>query len=230
MSAAERRPTRLELYWIPLGAGARVVRTSGRVYEGIAAFVQRRPRSRLYHSALVAHLPDATYFIEMTPVPAVTSDRGVVGGGAVGSRRLGRFRVFRYEIRRWRDGTIPDLGYAVSSPVRLSDDADAIREVLGWVEQVPTPVWGRDELGAGEMWNSNSVVSWVLERADLLDAAGPPPGRGRAPGWDAGVHVARRVATTGGVRSLDTSPTASNRQERSPVPLRPEPAPSHGGR
>jgi hypothetical protein len=24
---------------------------------------------------------------------------------------------------------------------------------------LPTPVWGRDELDAGEMWNSNSVTS-----------------------------------------------------------------------
>ena len=28
--------------------------------------------------------------------------------------------------------------------------------------QVPTPVWGRDELGTGDMWNSNSVISWAI--------------------------------------------------------------------
>ena len=32
----------LDLYWIPLGAGARVVRTSGRVYEACAALTQAR--------------------------------------------------------------------------------------------------------------------------------------------------------------------------------------------
>jgi hypothetical protein len=33
---------------------------------------------------------------------------------------LGRFRFFRYEIRSWRDGIIPDLAEAVESPLRLS--------------------------------------------------------------------------------------------------------------
>jgi len=49
------------------------------------------------------------------------------------------------------------------------------------------------------MWNSNSVVSWVLSRAGLVEGAGRPPGNGRAPGWDAGVVVAGRGE--GGVRS-----------------------------
>lgn len=49
-----------------------------------------------------------------------------------------------------------------------------------------------DEMDTGDMWNSNSVVSWVLTCAGLLDAAGEPPPGGRAPGWQAGVVVARR--------------------------------------
>ena len=32
---------------------------------------------------------------------------------------------------------------------------------------VPTPVWGRDELDAGEMWNSNSIISWLIARSGL---------------------------------------------------------------
>jgi hypothetical protein len=184
----------LDLYWIPLGAGAKVVRASGRIYEALAASAQRRPRQDLFHSALVASLPDGRYFVEMTPVPDHDGgQRGVVGGGAVGSRLLGRFRLFRYELRRWRDGVIPDLGFAVDSPVPVSDDPTSVRHALDLVAHVPTPVWGRDELRAGEMWNSNSVVSWVLARAGLLDAAGVPPRNGRAPGWDAGVLVARRA-------------------------------------
>jgi hypothetical protein len=191
-----QRPTkepRLDLYWIPLGAGARVVRTSGRIYESLIAAAQRRPRCSLYHSALIAETGHTRYFMEMTPVPNQPGDRGVVGGGAVGSRLLGRFRVFRYEVRRWCDGVIPDLGYAVDSPVCVSDDLAAVSRVLDLVPRVPTPVWGRDELRTGEMWNSNSVVSWVLTRAGLLDEAGEPPHRGRAPGWDAGVLVAGRA-------------------------------------
>jgi hypothetical protein len=42
----------------------------------------------------------------------------------------------------------------------------------------------------GEMWNSNSLISWVLASSghDLTGVA--PPGDGRAPGWDAGALAA----------------------------------------
>lgn len=188
---------RLELYWIPLGAGTRIVRTSGRIYEALVACAQRRPRQDLYHSALVACVPDGRYFIEMTPdAGGDPEERGVVGVGAVGSRLLSHFRVFRYEIRRWRDGVIADLHYAVDSPVLISTDTEAIRRVLDLANLVPTPVWGRDELRAGDMWNSNAVISWVLEQAGLIEAAGAPPRHGRAPGWAAGVLVAHRPTLT----------------------------------
>jgi len=59
---------------------------------------------------------------------------------AVGSALLGRFRIFRYDLRRWLAGNIPDLAYATGGPVRI----------------------------------------------------GVPPNLGRAPGWSAGVLVARR--------------------------------------
>ncbi len=184
----------LDLYWIPLGAGARVVRVSGIVFEGISARYHRRPRSALFHSALVARTGDSRTTIEMAPVPNLRGrdERGVVAEGPVGVRALGRLRTFRYEVRRWRDGVIPDLPYAVESPVRISDDAAAVQAVLDLVPLVPTPVWGRDEAGVGEMWNSNSVTAWVLTQAGLATRAGAPPGRGRAPGWGAGVIVARR--------------------------------------
>src|ERR1044072_636424 len=185
---------RLDLYWIPVGAGNRVVRASCRIYEGIAAFAQRRPQQDLYHSALIAETADGRYVVEVTPVPDDHgSHRGVVGVGPVGSRLLGRWRVFRYELRRWRDGVIPDIAYAVDSPVCLTKDIDEVSLALALLELVPTPVWGRDELDAGEMWNSNSVTSWVLEGAGI-GAAGVPPHGGRAPGWDAGVLVARRCS------------------------------------
>lgn len=183
----------IDLYWLPLGAGGHSVRLNGRVYEAIAAAAARRPRRDLYHSALMVLGPDGRYAIEMTPVRAGDgADRGVVDGGAVGSRAAGRFRLFRYEIRRWRGGAIPDLAEAVDSPRRLSTDGAVAERLLALVPDVPTPVWGRDELRAGEMWNSNSLVSWLLMRSGLdVDAIRPPPG-GRAPGWDAGLAVARR--------------------------------------
>jgi hypothetical protein len=120
--------------------------------------------------------------------------RGVVAEGAVGSRWARRLRIFRYEIRCWRDGVIPDLGEAVDSPRRLTHDPLIAQHVLDLVREVPTPVWGRDELRAGEMWNSNSVISWLIARAGLGVEKVHPPAGGRAPGWHAGVAVARRQA------------------------------------
>jgi hypothetical protein len=105
---------------------------------------------------------------------------------------LGRFRLFRYEVRRWRGGSIPDLAHAVSGPVRVATDAVRAQQVVDLVPKVPTPVWGRDELRTGEMWNSNSLISWLLARAGIeVDQLQPPAG-GRAPGWNAGLVVARR--------------------------------------
>lgn len=182
----------LDLYWIPLGVGTSLVRLSGRTYETAAAMRSRRARRRLFHSALVADTPAGRVTIEMAAVPNDTTpaERGAVAGGAVGARYLGRYRVFRYEIRRWLGGVIPDLSSAIASPVPISTDSAVVAEVLRLVADVPTPVWGRDELGTGEMWNSNSVTAWVLTRAGVDGAAGPPPAGGRAPGWEAGVTIA----------------------------------------
>ena len=106
--------------------------------------------------------------------------------------RVGRFRIFRYEIRVWLGGHIPDVAEAVDSPRRLAVDEASARRVLDLVAQVPTPVWGRDELGTGEMWNSNSVIAWITARSELdADSIQPPPG-GRAPGWQAGLTVVHR--------------------------------------
>jgi hypothetical protein len=68
--------------------------------------------------------------------------------------------------------------------------------VLDLVPAFPTVTWGRDEFGAGEMWNSNSLIAWLLARSDHdTRLVGPPGrGRGRAPGWPAGLVVAARTA------------------------------------
>jgi hypothetical protein len=118
--------------------------------------------------------------------------RGVVAEGPVGTRWAGRLRIFRYEVRCWRDGVIPDVSEAVESPRRLADDPDVAQRVLDLVPGVPLLVWGRDESGASEMWNSNSMISWLLDRAGLDAESVQPPAGGRAPGWAAGLVVARR--------------------------------------
>jgi hypothetical protein len=191
--------TGVDLYWLPLGAGGHSVKWNGRVFEAVASRLERRPACDLYHSALVVTIRDARFVIEMAPVrDGDGAGRGVVSEGPVGSRLLRRLRLFRYEIRRWPEGVIPDVDEAVDSPQRLTGDASLAQRVLELVPAVPTPVWGRDELRAGEMWNSNSLISWLVVRAGLdLDAIRLPEG-GRAPGWDAGLEVARR---SGGSRA-----------------------------
>jgi hypothetical protein len=183
----------IDLYWLPLGAGGHSVRLNGRIFEAVAARWQGRTACDLYHSALVVHVPEGRFVIEQAPVrDGNGADRGVVAGGAVGAQWAGRFRLFRYEVRRWRDGVIPDVAEAVGGPKRLSHDDRTARRLLELVPLVPTAVWGRDELGTGEMWNSNSVISWLLASSELPAGEIRPPKNGRAPGWQAGVVVARR--------------------------------------
>jgi hypothetical protein len=193
LRAATQHEAAVDLYWIPLGAGAHVVRITGQLFEAASALVDRRSRFDLYHSALVISAPEGHFVIEQAPVPDLHGERrGVVAQGPVGMRWLGRFRVFRYEIRRWRDGQIPDIDQAIGSPVRLTDDVEVAEQILDLLPSIPTPVWGRDEFATGEMWNSNSVVSWVLARSGVHVEAIHPPAKGRAPGWDAGLTIAAR--------------------------------------
>ena len=182
----------IDLYWLPLGAGGHSVRLNGLVFEAIAARLQHRGRADLYHSALEVHVPEGRFVIEQAPAWGTSGERGVVAEGPVGMRAAGRFRLFRYEVRRWRDGVIPDVAEAVESPQRLSDDTDRARGLLELMPEMPTPVWGRDELRTGEMWNSNSFISWLLVRSGFDAATIRLPPSGRAPGWDAGVVVAQR--------------------------------------
>jgi hypothetical protein len=185
----------VDLYWLPLGAGGHSVRVNGKVFEAAVSLLERRRPLDLYHSALVVHVPEGRYTIESGPVPDANAQaRGVVAGGPVGSRWAGHFRIFRYEIRCWRDGVIPDLGEAVESPQRLTEDEDAARRLLHLAPQVPTTEWGRDELKSGEMWNSNSIISWLLVSSSIDEGAVNMPSGGRAPGWDSGLVVARRQA------------------------------------
>jgi hypothetical protein len=186
----------VDLFWLPLGAGGYSVRLNGRIFETVAATLQRRARRDLYHSALIVHVPEGRFVIEQTPVPDSNGrERGVVAEGAVGSRWAGRFRIFRYEVRRWSDAVIPDVDEAIESPRRLTDDPHISRRMLELVPFVPTATWGRDALGAGEMWNSNSIVSWLIASSGVDAESIQPPAGGRAPGWDAGLVVARRRET-----------------------------------
>lgn len=202
----------VDLYWIPLGAGDRtgLVRPSGRAYERVQAWRADRAPQPLFHSALRVQVDSTTYAIEMAPAWGTDDrDRGVTGSGAVGSAWLGRSRLFRYEVRRWPGGRIPDLESAVGGARRMSADGEKARTLLGLVPSFPTLVWGRDQLHSGDMWNSNSLVAWLLARSGHDLTGVEPPRGGRAPGWQAGVRA----------RELDVESTAARppRVDRSEV-------------
>jgi hypothetical protein len=201
----------VELYWLPLGAGGHSVRLNGRVFEAVASRLERRSACDLYHSGLEVRVPEGRFVIEQAPVrDGNGAERGVVAEGAIGSRWAGRFRIFRYEVRRWRGGRIPDVDEAVESPQRLTDDPRVAQRVLDLAPHVPTAVWGRDEFAAGEMWNSNSIIAWLIASSGLDAESIHPPRGGRAPGWDAGLVVARRQ-----VAPLDSGgPAAQDLLER----------------
>jgi hypothetical protein len=185
---------RVDLYWLPLGAGnnTHCVRVDGRAYEAVVAFVERRDRCDLYHSALEVVGEGARWVIEMGPVWSFGAAQGAVSEGPVGLRVLGRSRAFRYEVRCWRDGVIPDVSAAVGGPVSVETDSARTRRLLELVPLFPTATWGRDELGTGEMWNSNSLISWLLAASGHDARTITPPDRGRAPGWAAGLTLAAR--------------------------------------
>lgn len=189
----DTRPAAVDLYWLPVGAGGSLVRRSSAAYEALLARRERRPAQQLYHTALQIELDHERYVIEMGPAwSEPESERGVVCEGPVGARPLGRFRVFRYEVRCWRDGRIVDVREAVQSPQRMSEDVLQASDVLDLVRWVPWLTWGRDEIRAGERWNSNSLIAWLLARSghDLSYVA--PPDGGSAPGWSAGLVLAQR--------------------------------------
>lgn len=185
----------VDLYWLPLGAGGHFVRWNGRLYERWSAWRGHRAAADLYHCALMLRLGGVRYAVELGPAWNVPdAGRGVVAEGPVGSRWLGRFRGFRYELRCWPGGRIPDVAEAVDSPVRTTCDPITVAAVLDLLRRTPVLTWGRDEIGAGEMWNSNSVVAWALGRSGHDMASIQPPPGGRAPGWCAGLVLAERQA------------------------------------
>lgn len=209
----EAKTARVRLHWIPLGAGdnTRCVRVNGRIFEVLQAAYEHRPRCDIYHSALEIRLADVDYTIEMGPAWGnLTDARGVVGTGPVGMPILGTSRFFRYEVRCWRGGTIPDLAYAVGAPIDLDTNAERAQLLLDLVPRFPRATWGRDELCTGDMWNSNSLISWLLLMSghDIVEAS--LPDQGRAPGWSAGIEVASRsrpsLMGTKGLAIADTGP------------------------
>ena len=191
----------VDLYWLPLGARGHLLRIGGKIFEAVAARLDRREARDIYHSVLDVRVPEGHFVIEMGPVADNNgAGRGVVAEGSVGTRWAARFRSLRYEVRCWHGG-VTAYSYAVESPRRLTDDESLARRILDLISLVPTPVWGRDELRVGEMWCCNSLTSWLLAAGGFSADAIQPPAGGRAPGWKAGAALAARLGRERGVRS-----------------------------
>src|SRR5690606_29819383 len=159
--------------------GSGFVRLNGRIYERTEARREGREPLDIYHTALEVSTRHRRYVVEtMWPSPgADTASRGVVLGGPVFSGLLGRWRTFRYEVRRWPDGVLPDAAEAIGGPQQLSGDTDDAERLLDMADAIPPLIWGRDQLDVGEMWNSNSVIAWLLATTGLsMPAIRPPDG------------------------------------------------------
>ena len=119
-------------------------------------------------------------------------------GGPGRSRAPGRLRLFRYEVRCWRDGSIPDVAEAVESPRRLTDDATMATGCSGSCRGADPRVGARRAGRRGHV---------ELQLGDRLaarprrapSAAVAPPAGGRAPGWDAGIAAAHRDLEASGL-------------------------------
>lgn len=169
-----------------------MVRVSGLCWERLAARREHRQPVPLFHSALEVLGPNGMNVIEIAPVVnSLPPEHGVVGEGPVGTARAGRLRIFRYELRCWSQGHIPDLEFEPGEPVSLSTSREAAAKVIRLTSKVPMLVWGREQLRFGEMWNSNSVIAWLLAGAGIDLAGIRPPDGGRAPGWGAGIEACR---------------------------------------
>ncbi len=184
------------LWWLPVGAGGYVVRHTSRWWELVDAYRAHRAPQPLFHAALEVSSNGHRHIIEMAPQWAGPKgeDRGVVVTGPVGLRVLGRSSLFRYEVRCWRDGTLPDREWAVGGPVTVADDEATARSLLQHIREVPPLTWGRQVPPTRDMWNSNSLVSWLLRVSGVPLADLSPPMGGRAPGWAAGIALAATSA------------------------------------
>lgn len=186
----------VELLWLPLGAGpgSALVRLSGRAYEAATARRDHRPRRALVHTALRVTVDGTPVVVEMTPDWSPSRPgREVVVRGPVGISWGGRSRLLRYEVHRWPRGTVTDASSAIGKPLSMRSDRHRALRLLELVPQFPSLTWGRDELGTGDMWCSNSLTAWLLVLSGHdIGLVVPPPGT-RAPGWSAGLQVAGPV-------------------------------------
>ena len=200
----------VDLYWIPLGAGGHCVRFNGRVFEALEAARQHRQRCDVYHAALVVELDGDRYTIEIAPSPnADEASRGVVATGAVGSRyaRLAAPVSLRDPLLARRVNPRSRLGGRRPPPAhqRSTDRPPATRPHRDRAHAR----LGTRRARSGREWNSNSDDRLADRHRRSVDRDLRPPPRGRAPGWDAGLEVARRSEASSGSEPAEQWPPPS---------------------
>lgn len=166
---------------------------TSRWWELMSARRDRRTPLQLVHAALEVFTGGERYVIEMTPQwgqPRTAS--GVVAIGPVGLPALGRFRMFRYVVRAWPNGVLPDRAYALAAPTSIPLRRTQAQALLRALPEVPLHTWGRAVRPSTDMWNSNSLIAWALCRAGIDACTLTPPVGCRAPGWTAGIAAGTR--------------------------------------
>lgn len=195
-------PTSVLLWWVPVGAGGHLVRHTSHWWELAQAARGRRAPQQLFHTVLEIVADGDRYVIEMAPAWGASSsdDRGVVATGLVGLPWLGGSRFFRYEVRRWRNGVIPDRRWAVGGPVAIAHDGATADRLLQRIERVPTLTWGRDASRTGDMWELKLAHLVAASRSERKHREPPPTSR-----WPSA-----RLAS----RSCDSQTTRTTTPER----------------
>lgn len=195
---------------MPVGAGSRIVPITSGWWERWRAWREHRPPQALCHAALEVFSAAGRHVVEMGPAwgggrgRSDPGQRGVVATGPVGWAPLGRLRLFRYEVRCWRAGVLPDRAFAVAPPRVVAISETHAMLLLDRVAAVPRHTWGKDPGLTGDMWNSNALISWLLETSGLESTPLGPPAGCRAPGWRAGA-----IAAAGWVPRAPTRPRGS---------------------
>ena len=184
----------VDLYWIPLGAGGHSVRFNGRVFEAIeaarAAPAALRPLPR--GARRRARTASATRSRSRPRRTRDEASRGVVATGAVGSRYAAPAAPVSLRGPLLARRVDPGSRLGASAGPAGSRRPAVARRLLDAGRGRAHAGLGPRRAGAGEMWNSNSMIAWSLSAAGLPTAAIRAPAGGRAPGWDAGLVVARR--------------------------------------
>lgn len=189
------------------GCGGRVVVAPGRcrwacrpAHEPVVGAARRVPRSQGTSTALPCRAGSVHRRASIHHRDGPSMGR-VEGGGPRGcgdrSRRAASPRPvelvsLRSAALARRNPPRPGVG----GPAIVADDDGTAQSVLRHAHEVPALTWGRQVPPTRDMWNSNSLVSWLLRVSGVPIADLSPPSGGRAPGWGAGLALITPSAPT----------------------------------